>query len=111
MTPVARRFLVPGLLAGETRAEDLAPDVAAVVARGAGPLVGRLASRAAAANGRPAPASSEKLLTPQEAAARLGVEVTWIYRHATKLGAQKLSRKVMRISEAALSKYLAKKER
>jgi len=50
----------------------------------------------------------ERLLTPPEAAALLGVTVTWLYRHAGRLPfARRLSRKALRFSEAGLRRWLA----
>jgi excisionase family DNA binding protein len=58
----------------------------------------------------PAPASPapsvDRLLTPDEAAAVLGVHRRWIYDNADLLGAKKLSRRKLRIPEAALQEYL-----
>jgi predicted DNA-binding transcriptional regulator AlpA len=51
---------------------------------------------------------SERLLAPSEAAALLGVTVTWLYRHAGRLPfARRLSRKALRFSEAGLRRWLA----
>jgi predicted DNA-binding transcriptional regulator AlpA len=53
-------------------------------------------------------AEVERLLTPPEAAALLGVTVTWLYRHASRLPfARRLSRKAVRFSEAGLRRWLA----
>ena len=56
-------------------------------------------------------ASNGRLLTPDEAAARLGVNRRWIYRHADRLGAARLSRRKLRVPEAALERYLARQAR
>lgn len=54
---------------------------------------------------------SERLLTPPEAAALLGVTVTWLYRHAGRLPfARRLSRKALRFSEAGLRRWLASRK-
>lgn len=51
---------------------------------------------------------AEHLLTPTEAAALLGVTVTWLYRHASRLPfTRRLSRKALRFSEAGLRRWLA----
>jgi hypothetical protein len=51
---------------------------------------------------------AEHLLTPQEAAASLGVTVTWLYRHASTLPfTRRLSRKALRFSETGLQRWLA----
>ncbi len=50
----------------------------------------------------------DKLLTPEEAAELLGVKVSWLYRHASRLPfARKLSRKALRFSEAGLRRWQA----
>ena len=73
-----------------------------------------LAARLAVTSGPPAERASmqapnaERLLTPPEAAALLGVTVTWLYRHAGKLPfARRLSRKALRFSEGGLHRWLA----
>ena len=54
------------------------------------------------------PPEAERLLTPPDAAALLGVTVTWLYRHAGRLPfARRLSRKALRFSEAGLRRWLA----
>lgn len=54
----------------------------------------------------PAP---DRLLTPEEAAALLGVKVRWLYRHAVDFTfTRKLSRKVLRFHEAGLRRYVEK---
>jgi predicted DNA-binding transcriptional regulator AlpA len=48
----------------------------------------------------------DKLLTAEEAAAILKVSSRWLYRHAKKLPfTRRLSRKVLRFSEAGLRKW------
>ncbi|HEY6368060.1 MAG TPA: helix-turn-helix domain-containing protein [Candidatus Binatia bacterium] len=50
------------------------------------------------------------LLTPEKTAELMGVEVRWLYRHAKQLPfTRKLSRRVLRFSEAGLRKWLAAK--
>src|SRR5262245_5274980 len=112
MSPAARRFLVPGLLAGETRAEDLAPDVAAELLEELGPLVGQLARRAQQRNGSvpgPKAAAPDLALTAEEVAERLGVSVEWVYRHKAKLGGRRLSHRVVRFPESAVARCMAGK--
>jgi predicted DNA-binding transcriptional regulator AlpA len=54
------------------------------------------------------PPNAERLLGPPEAAALLGVTVTWLYRHAGQLPfTRRLSRKALRFSEAGLRRWLA----
>ncbi|MEW6775620.1 MAG: helix-turn-helix domain-containing protein [Bdellovibrionota bacterium] len=50
----------------------------------------------------------DRLLTAAEAAPILGVTVQWLYRHAKELPyARKLSRKVLRFSEAGIRRHMA----
>ncbi len=62
-------------------------------------------------NGQPQPLPSNetgRLLSPEDAAALLGVKVTWLYRNAKHLPfARKLSRKALRFSEAGLRRWQA----
>ena len=54
------------------------------------------------------PPDAERLLGPPEAAALLGVTVTWLYRHAGQLPfTRRLSRKALRFSVAGLRRWLA----
>ena len=54
------------------------------------------------------PPGNERLLTPPEAAALLGVTVTWLYRHAGRLPfTRRLSRKALRFNETGLRRWLA----
>ena len=50
---------------------------------------------------------ADKLLTPEEAAAVLGMSTKWLYRNAPKLPfTRKLGRKTLRFSQVGLQKYL-----
>ncbi|MGH7332642.1 MAG: helix-turn-helix transcriptional regulator [Candidatus Rokuibacteriota bacterium] len=50
----------------------------------------------------------ERLLTPDEAATRLGVKLTWMYRHAGDLPfTRRLGRKTLRFDEAGLQRWQA----
>jgi len=54
--------------------------------------------------------AKDRLLTAEETAALLGVKVRWLYRHAGKLPfTVRLSRKVLRFSEAGVRRFMAKK--
>jgi len=54
----------------------------------------------------------DRLLSPTETAERLGVTARWLYRHAHQLPfTRRLSRKVLRFSEAGLRRYLDGKKR
>ncbi len=49
----------------------------------------------------------DHLLTPDEVATRLGVSPRWVYRHAEEWPfTKRLSRKVLRFSEAGLQRWL-----
>jgi predicted DNA-binding transcriptional regulator AlpA len=62
---------------------------------------------APAAPARPnEPTGDDRLLTAEEAAKILGVTVRWIYRHQRLPFIRKLSRKVLRVSEVALRRWL-----
>ena len=64
-----------------------------------------------AANGVANHAELDRLLTPQKAAAILGVHVRWLYRHAAKLPfTRRMSRKNLRFSEVGLHRWLAAKK-
>lgn len=53
------------------------------------------------------PIQADRLLTPEEAAALLGVTVQWLYRHSRDFSfSRKLSRKVLRFHEAGLRRYI-----
>lgn len=56
----------------------------------------------------PTPTKTEaELLTPTEAAKRLGVSVRWLYRHHRKLPfARKLAPRVLRFDAAALDRWV-----
>jgi hypothetical protein len=50
---------------------------------------------------------NDRLLTPGEAAATLGVSLAWLYRHAHHLPfTRRLSRTVLRFSEVGVRRYL-----
>lgn len=51
----------------------------------------------------------DRLLTPEEASALLGVTVRWLYRHADKFTfTRRLSRKVLRFQEQGLRRFIEK---
>ena len=52
-----------------------------------------------------------RLLTTAEAAAKLGVDRRWVYRHARELGGIALSRRKLRVPEAAVERFLARRAR
>lgn len=109
-----RRALLGALLADPASVRDLSPETAAG-------LLGDLAAVQAAVAGRltaaqppreqhPGRAVEDRLLSPQEAAAVLGVKVRWLYRHASQLPfTVRLSRKVLRFSECGVRRFMARK--
>ncbi len=53
----------------------------------------------------------DRLLSPKEAATRLGVGVRWLYAHADEIpGTKRLSRRMLRISKRGLERFLAARE-
>ena len=65
---------------------------------------------AALSNGIDHPAAEkERLLTPDEAAALIGVDKKWLYRHSKQLPfIRRLSKKNIRFNEAGLKRWLAR---
>jgi predicted DNA-binding transcriptional regulator AlpA len=56
----------------------------------------------------PTGSQNDRLLTPAEAAGRMGVKTRWLYQHHRTLPfARKLSRRVLRFDEAGLYRWLA----
>ena len=76
-----------------------------------GHLAGRLQGQVGDESG-PAPdrrVRPDRLLTPGETSAILGVSRRWLYRHADKLPfTRRLSRKCLRFSESGVYKYLGR---
>ena len=63
---------------------------------------------AALSNGERPPAEKDALLTPEEAAAIIGVDTKWLYRHSKQLPfTRRLSRKKIRFNEPGLRRLLA----
>jgi predicted DNA-binding transcriptional regulator AlpA len=48
---------------------------------------------------------SERLLTAEEVAERLGTSSRWVYDHADRLGVRRLSRRCVRFSSRAVTRY------
>lgn len=73
-------------------------------------LTARLLHTPPGQNGHPTtPSAEDRLLNPHEAAARLGVTIKWLYRHAKHLPfTRRLTRKALRFSESALQQWLRK---
>ena len=56
------------------------------------------------------PADADAFLTADQVAKTLQVDRKWVYRHATALGAVRLSRKKLRFPSSALERYLARRK-
>lgn len=114
MTPDALAAL-RALLADPRQADSISPEEAAALMANLAAAQWALASRIrlpAAAMPEPRTDEADRLLTPVEAAERLGVTSRWLYRHAHQLPfTRRLSRKVLRFSEAGLRRYLDGKKR
>lgn len=91
------RALVDGAKPGEL------PALAGELARALGAVLARTATPAAP----PAPAeAADTLLTVEQAAGRLGVTRTWLYRHAGTLPfTRKLGHRTLRFSERELERW------
>jgi predicted DNA-binding transcriptional regulator AlpA len=62
--------------------------------------------------GRATSTTTDRLLTIQEAAARTGMSTHWLYRHARTLPfIRRPSPRAVRVSEGALSRWLATRTR
>ena len=106
-----RRAQLMAILAEPHRARDLPARDAAALAAELATAQAALAARATEALTSPpcSPSAREedRLLTPRETAAILGVKPRWLYTHANKLPfARRLSRKVLRFEEAGLRRWL-----
>ena len=74
-------------------------------------LVARVAAEPTAPTRPEAAPAPDRLLRPREAAARLGVTVRWLYRHADQLPyTRRLSRRVLRFSNAGMAQEMAAKK-
>lgn len=98
----------------ERAAEVVPAEIPALLAALAG-LQGALLARLVVesrhnGDGHPTPVAQvdDRLLTAEEGAPILGVAPRWLYRHSGKLPfTRRLSRKVLRFSEAGLRRYAA----
>jgi excisionase family DNA binding protein len=83
-------------------AGELARTLALVVARSATSAV-----TAAPPTSPPVDSVSDELLTVEEAAARLNVKVSWLYRHVRELPfARKIGRRTLRFDARGLDRWL-----
>jgi len=106
------RSLLPVLLADPDRLADLLPEQATAALIELAAIQTALAARLHSNPPRSIPTGGkqpeDRLLTPAQAAERLGVTLRWLYRRADKLPfARRLSRKTLRFSEAGLRQYMA----
>jgi len=106
-----RSFLADPNQTGTIPADEAAALMASLAAAQVA-LASRIEAAAVTVRATPSPQTPDRLLTPSEAADRLGVTVRWLYRHAPQLPfTRRLSRKMLRFSEAGLSRYLGGKQR
>lgn len=100
-----RLFIEPAS-AGELDRGQIAVALAKVAAVQAS-LLDRLAREPVAPQSLGPTTEPDRLLAPDEAAARLGVTVRWLYRHAGQLPfTRRLGRKTLRFSERGLARHL-----
>lgn len=110
MTPERSALLVT-ILADPGRVHELDVEEAAVLLAQVAAVQASLAARVASA-ARSVPASrrqdDDRLISVDEAAARLGVTPRWLYRHSGHLPfARRLSRKTLRFSDLGLKRWQA----
>ena len=92
---------------------DQVPDAIGELARSSAVLYTRMMRQPVSnPNGRGGKAAEpDRLLDVNEAAAILGVKVSWMYRHADEFGATRLSRKCLRFSEARIRREAERRRR
>ncbi len=102
------------LAASPERVRDLSSvEAADLLLRVVGLQTVLLARALAGQTNGPAPdtPAEDRLLSPEEAARRLGVTLRWLYRHAKHLPfTRRLSRKALRFSAEGLEKYLRQRQ-
>ena len=95
------------------RVGELSPEGAASALFELGALQAALEARLramAVPSSRVGQPEQDRLLTPDEAANRLGVSLRWLYRNAKRLPfTRKLTRRTLRFHEAGLEKYIREK--
>lgn len=121
MVTLELRTQVAALIADPTGIQRVAGNQVCALLAGIGDLIAELALLQAQLVGRLqalAPSSRwdepetkpDRLLTPAETAAAMGMTVRWLYRHASQLPfTRRLSRRALRFSEAGLRAYMAGK--
>lgn len=108
-----RGLLLATILADPGRVHELGVEEAAVLLAQVAAVQASLAARVASA-AQPAAArrqQADRLISVDEAAARLGVTPRWLYRHSVHLPfARRLSRKTLRFSDLGLERWQAAQE-
>lgn len=103
-----RRVVLPDPASLDSMSTEEAAEILAQLAHAHAVLAARFDARRQAARESMAPAPPDRLLTPVEVAERMGVPIRWLYRNASSLPfTRRLSRKMLRFSEAGLTRYLA----
>lgn len=96
-----------GAIVNAAEPDDL-PQLAAELGRALGIVAARAALGAISASGTEPSFEAKALLTVEEAAQRLGVPPSWLYRHAKSLPfSRKLGHRTLRFDAAALEKWAA----
>lgn len=105
-----RSALLTAVLTDPGRVHQLGVEDAAVLLAQVAAIQATLAARVASI-AQPGPArrqEDDRLISVEDAAARLGVTPRWLYRHAPRLPfARRLSRKALRFSELGLKRWQA----
>lgn len=98
-------------LVGETQPSDL-PALAGELARALATVVARTAVTAVPVSTIPPTSVADESLTIEEAAKRLGVKVSWLYRHARDLPfTRKIGRRTLRFDARGLERWAANRPR
>jgi predicted DNA-binding transcriptional regulator AlpA len=98
-------------LVHETPPKDL-PVLAGELARALATVIARTAAATVAAPVTAPVRPADELLTVEEAAARLHVEVSWLYRHARDLPfTRKLGHRTLRFEARGLERWAANRPR
>ena len=92
----------------ETSATDVSPDDVPELAGRLEALKVRLVLRLQTPTAAPTAArwDEDRLLDPQQAAALLGVKVSWIYDHSAEFSPVRLPGRLLRFSESKLRRWL-----
>ena len=108
------RIVLARLAASPEQARSLPPEDAAIAAAYASELQAALAQRLRVTDAEAhskAPPPADRLLTPAETAARLGVTKRWLYRNSKRLPfTRKLTNRTVRFHEQGLAKYIRERK-